>query len=386
MCAAFPSFHVSLPRRTSLPMAGKPRSLGSSPVSGSAPPEHRASAITVRTHADEHLPLCVVQASNAPSSSAGASSPPLKAFLVNPACAASATAIVPENVAEAQRRWHADMHEVEAYLNALDSARADSAKAGLYHRAQQCMQRMEKIIRLLAKRISREANTMAERARQALTEQQRLLQRNFRKSWKTKMLVYEENASAMLAAAEQHHYAERVREDARAHEELRSARAGGSVAHSWSSKVQHLQSELQLYLRQHRYREAERVQAQLSRFEKQEQQAQQRNITHLQEQRLQAMRVKQEEQLAKIKAAHQQEKQEIARTCRAELDAMTRQHEAALQAVEERRLFLHERVQAILKAYNDADALDPRATGLKLIRISQLLWTSREVQQPSEHI
>ncbi|TPP42258.1 hypothetical protein CGC20_29000 [Leishmania donovani] len=322
-------------------MAGKPRSLGSSPVSGSAPPEHRASAITVRTHADEHLPLCVVQASNAPSSSAGASSPPLKAFLVNPACAASATAIVPENVAEAQRRWHADMHEVEAYLNALDSARADSAKAGLYHRAQQCMQRMEKIIRLLAKRISREANTMAERARQALTEQQRLLQRNFRKSWKTKMLVYEENASAI---------------------------------------------ELQLYLRQHRYREAERVQAQLSRFEKQEQQAQQRNITHLQEQRLQAMRVKQEEQLAKIKAAHQQEKQEIARTCRAELDAMTRQHEAALQAVEERRLFLHERVQAILKAYNDADALDPRATGLKLIRISQLLWTSREVQQPSEHI
>ncbi|CAM72882.1 conserved hypothetical protein [Leishmania infantum JPCM5] len=248
------------------------------------------------------------------------------------------------------------------------------------------MQRMEKIIRLLAKRISREANTMAERARQALTEQQRLLQRNFRKSWKTKMLVYEENASAMLAAAEQHHYAERVREDARAHEELRSARAGGSVAHSWSSKVQHLQSELQVYMRQHRYREAERVQAQLSRFEKQEQQAQQRNITHLQEQRLQAMRVKQEEQLAKIKAAHQQEKQEIARTCRAELDAMTRQHEAALQAVEERRLFLHERVQAILKAYNDADALDPRATGLKLIRISQLLWTSREVQQPSEHI
>ncbi|CAG9583702.1 conserved hypothetical protein [Leishmania major strain Friedlin] len=291
-----------------------------------------------------------------------------------------------ENVAAAQRRWQAGMHEVEAYLNALDSARADSAKAGLYHRAQQCMQHMEKIIRLLAKRIAREANIMAERARQALTEQQRLLQRNLRKRWKTKMLVYEENASAMLAAAEQHHYAERVREDERAHEELRSVRAGGSMAHSRSSKVQHLQSEIQLYLRQHRYREAERAQAQLSRFEKQEQQSQQRNLTHLQEQRLQAMRMKQEEQLAKMKAAYQQEKQEITRTCRAELDAMTRQHEVALQAVEERRLFLHERVQAILKAYNDADTLDPRAAGQKLIRISQLLWTSREVQQSSKRI
>lgn len=275
------------------------------------------------------------------------------------------------------------MHEVEAYLNALDLARADSAKAGLYHRAQQCMQRMEKVIRLLAKRIAREANVMAERARQALTEQQRLLKRSFRKRWKTKMLVYEENASAMLAAAEQHHYAERVREDVRAQEELRSARAAGSMARSCSSMMQHLQSELQLYLRQHRYCEAERVQGQLSRLEKQEQQAHQRNITHLQEQRLQAMRVKQDEQLAKMKAAHQEERQEITRTCRAELDAMTRQHEAALQGVEERRLFLHERVQAILKAYSNADALDPRATGLKLIRISQLLWTYHEAQQSS---
>ncbi|GET93249.1 hypothetical protein, conserved [Leishmania tarentolae] len=366
-------------------MAGKPHSLGSSPGPGNTPPGHKAKTIPTHTHLDEHLPLCATQAATSSSVSAEASPVPLKAFFVNPTCAGSTPAMVSENFSSTQRCWHADMLEVEAYLNALDAARADSAKAGLYHQAHQCIQRMEKIIRLLAKRIARQANIMAERARQTLTDQQRLLQRNFRERWKTKMLVYQENALGMFTTAEQHHYAERMREDARAQDELQNARAGGSKAHAWSSKVQHLKSELQLYLRQYRYREAEQVQVQLNRLEKQEQQAQLRNIKNLQQQRLHAMRVKQEEQLAKMKMAHQHEKQQITRTCRAELDAMTRQHEAALKAVEERCLFLHERVQAILKAYKDAEALDPRGTGLKLIQVSQLLWTHREVQRPREY-
>ncbi|XQJ31641.1 hypothetical protein NXY56_007761 [Leishmania guyanensis] len=367
-------------------MSGSARSFRSSPVFGSAQAGHSAAAIAVRVHSDERLLPGTVQAAASPSLSAATSSPPLKAFFsVNPTHTISATAIGSENGAVTQQRWHADMLEVKAYLNALDAAREDCANAGLYHLAQLCMQRMEKTIRLLAKRIAKEGNAVAERTRQGLNDRQRLQQLNLRKRWKAKVLAHQQNASTMLAAAEQHHHAELMQAGMCKHEELRSTSADHSIGFSWSSEVQHLQSELQLYVRQHRYREAERVQAQLSRLERQERQAQQRNVTQHHAQRLQAMRVEQAAQLASMKAMHQQEKQEMFHAGRVELDAMIRQHAVSLQAVEERRLFLHESAQAILKSYDNADALDPRATGLKLIRLSQLLWTFPKVQQSNEH-
>ncbi|KAG5464003.1 hypothetical protein LSCM1_00182 [Leishmania martiniquensis] len=159
------------------------------------------------------------------------------------------------------------MLEIQAYLNALDAARADRANAGLHGCAQLCRQRMEKAIHLLTKRSVREADAVAERTRQGLTDQRQVQQRILRKRWSEKMLVYQQNASEMLAAVKQRYNAESVQGDAHTYTRDCAARVQAIARPlSCSSEVQHLQRKLQQRLRQHCYREAGLVEAQISRL------------------------------------------------------------------------------------------------------------------------
>ncbi|KAK7199893.1 hypothetical protein NESM_000037200 [Novymonas esmeraldas] len=361
--------------------------LDGSALSASDVSPHRApAAASVRVHADAHLPSRAAESDDAPALLADTVTPPLRSFFLADAARAvdAAVAEVPDGAASQQhQQWHADMREVEAYLNALDSARADCASAGLFLRAESCMRRMEKAVRLLARRITGEANAVAERARVGLADQQRLQQLNLRKHWRSTVAAYEQNAAVVLAAAQQHHFAELEREDARARVALRDAETRPSPSQPWSSEVEHVQGVLQQHLRQRRYREAQKVHAQLSRLERQELKAQHRDATQHHVQMLSTIRARHEEELARMRAVHQQEKQEMWRAGRAELESMAHRHDVALQAVEERRLLLHERVQALLKAYTNADVLDPRATGLQLIRLSQTLWSPGEAPRSS---
>lgn len=321
----------------------------------------------------------------------------------------AAAAVSPEDEdALTQRRWRADAAEVETYLTQLDLAREECAAAGLYAKAQACMQRMKQAVHLFAKRLHAETDAVAARTQARVAAQQKRERLDLRKAWQDRIAAYRRDATALVAAAQQHHYAQLEKEDVAMRAELRRAGVsaeescddggggcgGGSGADSerchrraveaaspspagpsWSKEVQHLQVELQQCLRQRRYREAERVRAQLQRLERQESADHQRGVTQRHVLRLQALKAAQAAELAEMQAEQRQEAQEMTVAARAALEDLTQRHLAVLQTLEERRQHVHTKTREVLQAYKHADVLDPRATGLKLIRLSQLLWT-----------
>lgn len=307
-------------------------------------------------------------------------------FCVHPGRASAAISPEEED-ALMQRRWRADAVEVESFLSQLDAAREECAAAGLYAKAQACMKRMEHAVRLFAKRLHNEADDVAARTRQRMAAQHQRERLELRKAWRDGVAAYKRNAATLLAATEQHHHAQLVKEDVAMRADLQrgncdsggadrdetqdSDAVGGSA---WSKETQHLQMELRQCLRQRRYPDAERVRAQLQRLEKQEATNHQRGVTRRHLQRLQALKAAQASAVAEMQAVQRQELQEMARAGRAALDELTQRHLAAEQSVEERRMHLHTRTREVLREYEYADVLDPKATGLKLIRLSQLLW------------
>ncbi|KPA80108.1 hypothetical protein ABB37_05108 [Leptomonas pyrrhocoris] len=307
--------------------------------------------------------------------------PPLHAFFSIDPGRAAATISPADEDAVTQRRWWADTAEVESFLTQLDQAREECAAAGLYTNAQACMQRMEQALRLFAKRLHAETDAVASRTRERMVEQQKRKRLDLRKQCRDNVTAYKRDAAVLIAATQQHYHAQLEKEDMAMRADLRhsgdsaAATDNGSAGPSWSKEVQHLQMELQQYLRQRRYRDAARVRAQLYLLEKQETTVFQREATQRQVQRLQARKAAQASELAEMQAMQRHEVQEMVLAGRAALNELTLNHLAALQTVEDRRLHLHAKTRETLHEYEHAEILDPKATVLKLIRLSQLLWT-----------
>jgi hypothetical protein len=315
--------------------------------------------------------------------------PPLHSFFtINPNRAAASVSPEEEDVLT-QRRWRADTAEVESFLTQLDLAREECAAAGLYTKAQACMHRMELTVHLFARRLHAETDAVARRTKDRLSEQHTRERLDLRKRCRDGIAAYKRDAAILRAATEQHFYAQLEKKDVAMQAELRRGcnNTGGEGAEvalgsggcssvpTWSKEVQHLRTELQQFIRQRRYGDAERVRVQLGRLEKQEITDHQRCVTQRHVQRLQALKDAQASELAEREAEQRHEIQEMIEAGRVALGELTQRHLAALQALEDRRLHLHAKTREVLRTYAHADVLDPKATGLKLIRLSQLLWT-----------
>ncbi|KPI87764.1 hypothetical protein ABL78_3173 [Leptomonas seymouri] len=309
-----------------------------------------------------------------------AQTPPLQAFFSVDPHRAAATVFPAEEDALTQRRWRADAAEVDAFLTRLDLAREECAAAGLYIKAQSCVLRMEQALRLFAERLHAETDAVALRTRERMTEQYRRERLDLRKRWRDKVLSCRQDAAALIAATEQHYDAQLAKEDVAVRADLRRDCGGGdtpdkgSAGPSWPKEVPHLQMELHQYLRQRRYRDAERVRVQLQRLKRQEASDHQRGVTQRHAQRLQAINAAWTSALVEMQAAQREEVQGLVLAGRAALDELTNSHLAALQSAEDRCARLHARAREILREHKHADVVDPKATGLKLIRLSQLLW------------
>lgn len=267
-----------------------------------------------------------------------------------------------------EERWATDATEVKIYLIQLDEARDACAQAGLFSKAQGCVDRMHKVLQLYAERLRGEADTALARCQNYLLHRQKLERVELRQEWRSKRSQNSKEQRQIFHSMQLRQHLRLCTEDKRVRHQLHIPHAP-----QWSAEVMHLEEDLQKYIHQRRYREAKRARAVLEQKKKIELGGQILNSEVAHQTALRSFQAKMNGELQDLSSCHLKARELFLVAEESAFQKLRKQQERDVVQVRERyRLFLH-RLERFMLDYRHSELINPKQTGIHLTTLSRSL-------------